>query len=260
MIPAACRETSSANLRMLILEVSKYMSNKLLKTLKFLASGKFWLTSIKVFLIAFVLFMVAIQIPELRYDALGKRPVIINSAADLVPELLGGSSYAKIAGTANFDSAFVYERYGLSYIYFTLDPYGIQIVARAYGTDSGEWDKVTLFEGKLRPFDSQPFSYVIRDIFADQNDGQPPAPDAFYLGVGDVPAANAWQIGSMIFALLMLAAMVYFFFFFHRSSQLRIFSDPLDYLNKGISGTGDTGETSEKSKESNSEPVEPTLS
>ena len=232
------------------------MSKGIVRMLKVLVTGQFWLTLIKVFLVAFVLFMVVIQIPELAYDTLGNRPVVIDSPSDLDPRLLEGSSYAKISGTANFEYAFVYERYGLSYTYFTLDPYGIQIIARAYGADTTEWESMTLFEGKLRPFESQPFSYVISGIFAEQT-GSAPASDAYYLGVGDIPAANGWQIGSIIFAVLMLAAMIYFFFFFHREGQKRLFSDPLDYLNKGIAGesTLKKDDSTDNSEKTESEPV-----
>ena len=208
--------------------------------LGFLVSGHFWLTLIKSLLIAFVLLMLYIQIPELRYDTLGGRPIDIGSPEDIVPELLRGSSFARVRGTANLENAFVYERYGLQYTYFTLDPYGLQIIARRYGSDVESWEGQTLFEGKLKPFDSQPFSYVIRDIFADQN-GVSPSPDAFFLGVGDVPAANGWQIGSVALALVMLAAMVYFFFFFRRDKQKRWFSDPLDYLKKDPAVKGGEG-------------------
>ena len=225
-----------------------------IKYLRFLLSGQFWLTLIKLFLVFFVLFMLVIQIPELRYDTLGDRPVIIEGPSDLDPGLLRGSSYAKISATANFEHAFVYQRYGLSYTYFMLDPYGVQIIARAYGTDTSEWDTLSLFEGKLRPFAEQPFAYVIRGILLERF-GITAAEDAYYIGVGDVPEANAWQIGSIIFAAIMLFLMVYFFFFFQRDRQKRVFSDPLDYINKGISGKSTQPEQTSSSKSEFAEPT-----
>lgn len=200
--------------------------------LLYIVSGRFWLEVIKALFLAFVAFMIVIQIPELLYDTLGDRPVIIESPEDLDPQLLLGTSYAKISGTPTFENAFVYERYGLRFTYFTVEPYGLQILARAFEVrDTEAWEAKTQLEGKLRPFDSQPFSYAIQDIFEDEN-GVPLPEGTFYLGVGDVPATDWWQIGSMIFALVLFAAMVYFFYFFRRNQQHRFFSDPLDYLHK----------------------------
>ena len=201
--------------------------------LRFFVSARFWLGIIKVGLILFMLVLIVMQIPELLYDTLGNRPVIIESPEDLDPQLLTGTSYARIQGSPNFEEAFVYERYGLRFVYFTIEPYGRRIIARAYGADVNveEWKQRTEVAGKLRPFESQPFSYNIRDIYLEEN-GVPVPQDSYYLGVGDVPSINGWQVGSIIFALILLAAMVYFFFFFRRDRHEKFFSDPLDYLHK----------------------------
>lgn len=211
--------------------------------LLYLVSGRFWLEVIKALFLAFVAFMIIIQIPELLYDTLGNRPVVIESPGDLDPRLLNGTSYAQISGTPTFENAFVYERYGLRFTYFTLEPYELRILARAFEVrDTAEWEAKTYLEGKLRPFDSQPFSYAIEDIFEDEN-GVPLPEGTFYLGVGDVPATDWWQIGSMIFALVLFAAMVYFFYFFRRDQHHRFFSEPLDYLHKDQARRPYRGET-----------------
>lgn len=206
---------------------------KVAHVLRFLVSAKLWLNAIKAFLIAFVLVLIAMQIPELMYDALWNEPVVIDSPEDLDPQLLEGSSYARIEGSPTFEYAFIYERYGLRYIYFTLEGYDRQVLARAYGQDVNleEWRQKTSVSGKLRPFEGQPFSYNIEEIFEDENGVAVPE-EAYYLGVGDIPAINAWQVGSITFALILLGAMVYFFYFFKRDKQQKFFSDPLDYLNK----------------------------
>lgn len=205
---------------------------KLGAALRYLVSPRLWIELAKLFILGFVLVMIIIQIPELMYDTLGDRPVVINSPDDLDPRLLEGTSYAQIQGTPNFEYAFVYERYGLRFTYFTLEPYGLRILARAYDVaDTSEWTQKTMIEGKLRPFDSQPFSYNIEEIFRDENGVAVPE-DAFFLGVGDVPAADGWQIGSIVFALILFSAMIYFFYFFRRDRMKRHFSDPLDYLHK----------------------------
>ena len=194
-------------------------------------SGRFWLTLIKLFLLGIMLVMILLQIPELLYDTLENRPVRIGSSADLDPRLLKGTSFAIIQGSPNFEDGFDYIRYGIRFTYFTVDPYGTRIIARAYDVDTEVWEKMTELRGKLRPFSSQPFSYVIRELFAEKI-GEEPADNTFFLGVNDVPKANGWQIGTVIFAILLFTAMVYFFFFFRRDKQRKFFSDPLGYLNK----------------------------
>jgi len=194
--------------------------------LRFLVSGKFWIGLLKVAMLLFVALMIYMQIPELRYDSLADRPVIINSPADLSAGLLEGTSYAKITGTPSFDYAFNYERYGLTFTYFTIEEYGTRIIARGYDLTESDFDHQVLLEGKLRPFESQPFAYAVRDLFAEQS-GVVPRDDAFFLGVGDIPGANGWQLGSLIFASVLFGVMFYFFFLFRRGRRSSIFSNPL---------------------------------
>ncbi len=176
-------------------------------------TGRFWLTLLKVLALLFVGSMVIIQIPELSYDFGPQQPVEINGPEELTRSRFNKSTFASIEGTPNFDRAFIYKRYGLSYTYFTIEPYGINLVARTYEKVTDKWKDLTRFVGKLRPFNKQPFSYRIRQIYRDKFEEEVPE-DAFFLALYDVPKVSGWQIGALIFASLLWGVMFYFFFFF----------------------------------------------
>jgi hypothetical protein len=179
----------------------------------FLLRGRFWLSVLKVFLLGFVAMMIVIQIPEMRYDLGSKDPVRIESPAQLDSGLPERAVFASIRGHADFERAFVYQRYGLAYTYFTLDPYGLRMVVRTYEKVDRQWEELTRFVGRLRPFDDQPFSYRVEEIFQEQFQATIPE-DAYFLALYDVPKLSGWQLGGVIFAAVVWAVMFYFFFFF----------------------------------------------
>ena len=178
-----------------------------------LLRASFWLTVLKVFALLFVAAMIAVQIPELTYDLQGGDPVVVTSLEELRSQDIRGAVFASLEGTPSFDNAFVYQRYGLSYTYFTVEPYGLRLVARTYERVDQSWNGMNRFVGKLRPFDDQPFSYRIEEILFEEFGKEVPS-DAYFLGLYDVPKLSAWQIVAIVIAGLMFAAMVYLFFFF----------------------------------------------
>jgi hypothetical protein len=118
----------------------------------FLLSKRFWLTVLKIFGLTFVGGMIWVQIPELRYDLGPKTPVQITRPEDLSMVRFPRATFVSIRGKPNFERAFVYRRYGLSYTYFHVDPYGMRLVVRTYGKVTDEWRKLNRFLGRLRPF------------------------------------------------------------------------------------------------------------
>jgi hypothetical protein len=166
-----------------------------------------------VFLV-FIASMFVVQISELRYDLGSKTPIEIDGVEKLQAQAGKGTIFASVRGKPNFQMAFIYQRYGLSYTYFLLEPYHSGLVVRTYETVGPEWEELTRFVGKLRPFDDQPFSYAIERILLEQF-GEKVPPGAFFLGLYDVPKLSGWQVGAMSFALVLWAAMFYLFFFFH---------------------------------------------
>ena len=182
----------------------------------FLLRGKFWLTLLKLLALGFVSLMVFIQIPELLYDFGPKVPVEIQGPGDLIPGRFPKATFASLSGTANFERAFIYRRYGLEYSYFFIEPYGNFLVARTYEKVEDDWENITQFVGKLRPCSRQPFSYRIRNIYQERFKEEIP-PGAYFLALYDVPKPSGWQIGAVIIAVLMWGIMLYMFFFFRRS-------------------------------------------
>jgi hypothetical protein len=178
----------------------------------------FWLTLLKLFALAFVAAMILIQIPELVYDFGPEEPVEIPGPEELGPARFHRATFVSISGIPNFDRAFIYRRYGLSYTYFLIEPYGIHLVARTYEEVGDDWKTVTQFVGKLRPFGRQPFSYRIRDIYRERFQEEIPE-DAYFLALYDVPEASAWQIGAVALAAVLWVAMFYMFFFFFRRKK-----------------------------------------
>ncbi|MFC1607303.1 hypothetical protein ACFL47_04965 [Candidatus Latescibacterota bacterium] len=163
----------------------------------------------------FVALMILVQIPELRYDFGASKPLTISSPEELNDAHIVRSTFSSVEGTPNFDLAFVYKRYGMSYTYFTLEPYGVKLILRTYDTVTDEWKNIDRFLGKLRPFDDQPFSYSIRKIFKDKNQIDIPE-NSYFLGLRDVPKPSGWQVGAIVFASILWLVMFYMFFFFGR--------------------------------------------
>ncbi|EFK07937.1 conserved hypothetical protein [delta proteobacterium NaphS2] len=174
---------------------------------------KFWLHVLRIFGLLFVSGMIFIQIPELRYDFGPKRPVTIPDPKGLSAEKMPGTLFVSIKGTPDFERAFVYKRYGLSYTYFNIKPYGERLVVRTYEPVTDEWKNLTRFLGKLRHFDHQPFHYRIRDIY-EEKFGVTIPEDAFFLALDDVPESNGWQVGAFLFACILWAVMFYMFYFY----------------------------------------------
>ena len=181
----------------------------------FLFSKKFWLFLIKCAALAFVAMMIMVQIPELRYDLSTTKPLTISKPEELKNARIDRSTFVAIEGTPNFDLAFVYSRYGLNYSYFTLEPYGIQLIVRTYDAVRDEWKNIDRFLGKLRPFDDQPFSKSIRIIFKEKNEIVIPD-NSYFLGLRDVPKASGWQVGAIIFVSILWIVMFYMFFIYGR--------------------------------------------
>jgi hypothetical protein len=178
----------------------------------------FWLNSLKILALLFVGAMIRLQIPELRYDLQPAKPVFITAQEEMTQERFSDSTFVSISGTADFDRAFIYSRYGLSYTYFNVKPYGMRLVVRTYNPVTDEWKDLNRFLGKLRPFNDQPFSYRIRAIFQDKYQAEIPE-DAFFLGLEDIPKVSGWQIGAVIFAGTLWLVMFYMFFLFGRTKK-----------------------------------------
>ena len=174
---------------------------------------KFWLSLLKIAALVFVSGLILVQIPELLYDLSSTKPVDISGPDELQSKNLSQTVFASVRGRPDFEKAFVYNRYGLSYTYFNLKPYGLSIVVRTYEPVTEEWKQLNRFLGKLRPFERQPFHYRIRDIYRDRFQATIPE-DAFFLALDDVPRANGWQIGALIFACALWGVMGYMFYFY----------------------------------------------
>lgn len=178
----------------------------------------FWLTALKIMGLVFVAGMIWVQIPELRYDLNTRRPVEITGPEALSVERFGHATFVSIRGRPNFERAFVYRRYGLSYTYFNVDPYGMGLVVRTYDKVTDEWKNLNRFLGRLVPFARQPFSYRIRQIYHEKFQVQIPE-DAFFLALDDVPRASGWQFGAIAFAGVLWVTMFYLFFLYRRGGR-----------------------------------------
>jgi hypothetical protein len=118
-----------------------------------------------------------------------------------------------VEGTPDFELGFVYERYGLRYTYFNIQPYGMKLIARTYESVSESWEDISKLLGRLRSFHDMAFSYAIEEIYRDSFGVTVPE-GAFFLAVDDVPEVNGWQVGAVIFVVLLSGVMIYFFYFF----------------------------------------------
>lgn len=173
--------------------------------------GRVALTVLKLAGLAVVGLMGLTQVPELRYDFGSRQPAVVAGPADLVPGRVAGPTFAAVHGTPDFTRAFVYRRYGLDHTYFTVEPYGLRLVVRTYGTVSDEWHELRRFLGRLQPFAQQPFSYRIREIYREQMGVEIPE-DAYFLALDDVPRPSGWQVGALVLSAVLWLGMAYGFF------------------------------------------------
>ena len=187
----------------------------------FFLRKRFWITALKVLFLVFIASMFLVQVGELRYDLGAKTPVQIDGVEQLQVQVGQNAVFASVRGKPNFERAFVYQRYGLSYTYFLLEPYHLRVVVRTYEKVGLEWEGLTRVVGKLRPFDDQPFSYAIEKIFQEQF-GETVPPGAYFLGLYDVPKLSGWQVGAMSFAVVLWGVMFWLFFFFHPRHRLQL--------------------------------------
>ncbi|MDW7710164.1 MAG: hypothetical protein SCH98_06785 [Deferrisomatales bacterium] len=177
----------------------------------FLFRARFWLFLGKVFLLAFVAQLALLQVPEILYDLRPREPVAVSGPDDLDPERLRGTIFASVQGSPDFGQAFVYRRYGLSSTYFQLEGYGPRLVIRTHEPVTEEWEQVGRFLGKLQPFERQPFSSKIREIYRERMGVEIP-PGAFWLALDDVPRPSGWQFGGVAFSAVLWVLLFYLFF------------------------------------------------
>jgi hypothetical protein len=169
------------------------------------------ITLLKVFVLAFVGVLGLFQIPELRYDFGPRQPMEVANFEELAAGTFPRSTFVSIHGTPDFEHAFTYRRYGLPFTYFNVEPYGLRLVVRSYDKVTDEWKQLNRFLGRLRPFERQPFSYRIRQIYREKMKVEIPA-DAFFLALDDVPRPSGWQLGAVGFSAVLWLLMLYLFF------------------------------------------------
>lgn len=174
---------------------------------------KFWTHILRIAALLFVGGMIYVQIPELTYDFGSKVPKAISGQAELTPDNFPKTTFISLKGKSDFEKAFVYKRYGLSYTYFNIKPYGMHLVVRTYEPVTDEWENINMFLGKLRPFNRQPFHYKIKDIYKEKFETEVPE-NAFFLALDDVPKISGWQVGAIIFACLLWLVMFYMFYIY----------------------------------------------
>jgi len=173
---------------------------------------------LKLGVLVFVSAMIAVQVPELMYDLGPDRPFPIGNPEDLSTKRFPSATFVSVSGKPDFRNAFIYRRYGLSYTYFTLQPYGLRLIVRTHSRVTDEWKALERFLGKLRPFRRQPFHYRIRDIYQEKFQVTIPE-DAFFLALDDVPRINGWQVGALAFGSLLWFVMFYVFFLYRSKSS-----------------------------------------
>lgn len=188
---------------------------------------RFWLTVLKLLPLTFLAFLMWLQVPEIRYDTGPKTPVAVSAPDELRVERFPRATFVAISGRADFGRAFVYRRYGLSYTYFNIAPFGTRLVVRTYDEVTDDWETLTTFLGKLRPFAGQPFSYKIRAIYAEEFGEDIPA-DAFFLALEDVPRTSGWQVGALVLGGIFWAAAFYALFVHRWKRQPHAARPPAD--------------------------------
>ena len=184
----------------------------------FLFRKRFWLGVLKVAAMVYVTAMVALLIPELRYDFGPKTPREITTPEQL-DEFRGRSSvFVAVSGKGRFDNAVEDPTHGVTPKYFLLDPFGERLVVRTYEKLTDDWKHVNKHIGRLRPFRRMPFSRRVRRGFYDKLEVEIPA-DAFFLARDDAPRPSAWVIGAAIFTTVVWLLLFYLFFIFPRRKR-----------------------------------------
>ena len=186
----------------------------------FLFRKRFWLTLLKLILLAFVTWMIRLQIPELRYDLGTKTPVRIAGPADLAAQPGDRPTFAAVEGKVDFDKAFVHNTHGVTNAYFLIEGYDNVLVVRSYEKVTDDWRKLDRHVGRLKTYHRMPFSRTIRTIFRDRFKVEVP-PEAWFLARDDVPRPSAWQIGAVIFATALWCVLLYFFFIRRKKTLLK---------------------------------------
>ncbi len=172
---------------------------------------RFWLVVLKLVALLYVAGLSLVQVPGLRYDLGPREAVLIEDPADLPAELSRRQVFASLAGTASFEHAFTYKRYGMDITYFTLEEYGTRVLVKTYDRVTDEWAGFVRFPGRLRSFDGHHFSSRLREIFRERAGVEVPA-NAYVLGMYDVPEVDGWQMAAVVYLGVMWAGMIYFFF------------------------------------------------
>ena len=177
--------------------------------------GRIVLTGIKLFLIVVVTSYFKFLIPEMRYDFGPKEPIKIESLEQLTEARLSRDVFASVRGKPDFTKAATFSKHGVRYTYFLLEEYGPKLVVRTPEQVSEEWTDIEFHVGRLRPYERMPFDRSVRAGFRTHHDIGIPE-DAFFLGRDDVPRANGWSVGALIFASVLWCVLFYFFFIHSR--------------------------------------------
>ncbi len=182
----------------------------------FLFEKRFWLTILKVLALLFVAGMVALQVPELSYDLGSDEPVEVESPAELTSPEFKHSTFVSVAGSIDLDRRIEYASHGVPATYFLLEGYGPRLVVRTYERIESpeDWAAFNRFVGRLRPIGRLPFRRGVRARFEAEHDVRIP-PDAYFLGLYDVPELSGWQVGAAAFAAI-LWLVLFYLFFIHR--------------------------------------------
>ena len=163
------------------------------------------------------------QIPELMYDLGPQTPVEITSPDQQAFRNIERMKFAAVVGAGDFEHAFVYKRYGISYTYFLVKPYGNRVVVRTYLKVTDEWKQLSKFVGKAQKYRRMPFSRTVQSIFKDKYDIDIPA-DALCLRYDDVPAVSGWSVAALTFSGVLWCLMGYFFFIWRRKPAVPVLS------------------------------------
>ena len=177
----------------------------------FLLRKRFWLTVLKVLVLAVVARMMLLQAPELRYDLGPKRPVTISGPEDLASGDFGPSTFVAVTGTPDFEQAISHGRYGVVFNYFHLREYDTALMVRTYEPITEKWTQLDRFLGRLRPFGRQPFLRGLRRAYREEFDIEMPA-GSYVLFMDDVPRLDGWQVGAVAFSGVLWLLMFYLFF------------------------------------------------
>ena len=161
------------------------------------------------------------QLSELMYDLGPQTPVEITSPDQLAFQNIGRMQFTAVVGEGDFEHAFVYKRYGISYTYFLVKPYGSKVVVRTYLKVTDDWKQLTKFLGKMQEYQRMPFSQTVRSIFKDKYDIDIPA-DAVCLRYDDAPAVSGWSVAALTFCVVLWCLMGYFFFIWRHTPATRM--------------------------------------